>query len=84
MNQQEKEQAIWAQIADDLRSVGSVGEYGFETYISKLRLLRDTGTKLVQLYTANGKVTSASVDVGYATLDLTALPKGRSAYSPYR
>ena len=50
MNQQEKEQAIWAQIADDLRSVGSVGEYGFETYISKLRLLRDTGTKLVLEY----------------------------------
>ncbi len=50
MNQQEKEQAIWTQIAEDLRSVGSVGEYGFETYISKLRLLRDTGTKLVLEY----------------------------------
>lgn len=50
MNHQEKEQAIWTQIAEDLRSVGSVGEYGFETYISKLRLLRDTGTKLVLEY----------------------------------
>lgn len=50
MNQQEKEQAIWAQIAEDLRSVGSVGAYGFESYISKLRLLRDTGTKLILEY----------------------------------
>ena len=50
MNQQEKEQAIWAQIAEDLHSVGSVGAYGFESYISKLRLLRDTGTKLILEY----------------------------------
>lgn len=50
MNQQEKEQAIWAQIAEDLRSVGSVGAYGFESYISKLKLVRDTGTKLILEY----------------------------------
>lgn len=50
MNHQEEEQAIWAQIVEDLRSTGSVGAYGFESYISKLNLRCDTGTKLVLEY----------------------------------
>nr|WP_317284634.1 carbamoyl-phosphate synthase large subunit [uncultured Dysosmobacter sp.] len=33
----------------------------------------DTGVKTVEVYTTNGKVTSATVDMGYATLDTTAL-----------
>ena len=33
----------------------------------------DTGVKTVEVYTTNGKVTSAAVDMGYATLDTTAL-----------
>ena len=33
----------------------------------------DTGVKSVKVYTTNGKVTSACVDMGYATLDTTAL-----------
>ena len=33
----------------------------------------DTGIKRVRLYTTNDKVTSACVDMGYATLDTTAL-----------
>ena len=33
----------------------------------------DTGVKSVQVYTTDGKVTSACVDMGYATLDTTAL-----------
>ena len=33
----------------------------------------DTGVKTVTVYTTNGKVTSAAVDMGYATLDTTAL-----------
>ena len=33
----------------------------------------DTGVKTVSVYTTNGKVTSATVDMGYATLDTTAL-----------
>ena len=33
----------------------------------------DTGVKSVEVYTADGKVTSACVDMGYATLDTTAL-----------
>ena len=33
----------------------------------------DTGVKTVEVYTTDGKVTSATVDMGYATLDTTAL-----------
>ncbi len=33
----------------------------------------DTGVKTVTVYTTNGKVTSAAVDMGYATLNTTAL-----------
>ena len=33
----------------------------------------DTGVKAVEVYTADGKVTSACVDMGYGTLDTTAL-----------
>ena len=33
----------------------------------------DKGTKTVRVYTTDGKVTSASVDMGYATLDTAAL-----------
>ena len=33
----------------------------------------DTGVKSVEVYTTDGKVTSACVDMGYATLDTTAL-----------
>ncbi len=50
MNQREKEQATWSRIAEYLRREPSVGEYGFEAFISKMRLLQDTGTKLVLEY----------------------------------
>ena len=50
MNQQEQEQATWTQIVEELRSTGSVGAYGFESYISKLSLRCDTGTKLLVEY----------------------------------
>ena len=38
-----------------------------------LTIETDKGVKTVQLHTMNGKVTSASADMGYATLDTTAL-----------
>lgn len=47
MNQQDKEMSLWAEIVEDLRQVGNVAAYGFETYISQLTLKRDTGTKLI-------------------------------------
>lgn len=50
MNHQEKEQALWVQIVEDLRAEGRVGSYGFDAYISKLTLRSDTGTKLVVEY----------------------------------
>ena len=50
MNHKEEEQAIWAQIVEDLRATGRVGAYGFESYISKLNLRCDTGTKLLLEY----------------------------------
>ena len=39
----------------------------------ELTIETDKGTKTVRVYTTDGKVTSACVDMGYATLDTTAL-----------
>ncbi|MDO5471972.1 MAG: chromosomal replication initiator protein DnaA [Akkermansia sp.] len=50
MNQMEKESKLWGEIKEDLRRQGNVGEYGFESYISQLKLKSDTGTKLVLEY----------------------------------
>lgn len=50
MNQKEKESKLWGEIMEDLRRQGNVGEYGFESYISQLKLKSDTGTKLVLEY----------------------------------
>lgn len=53
MNQTEKESKLWNEIKEDLRRQGNVGEYGFESYISQLKLKSDTGTKLVLEYPAD-------------------------------
>lgn len=53
MNQQGKESKLWEEIKEDLRRLGNVGEYGFESYISQLTLKADTGTKLVLEYPAD-------------------------------
>ena len=50
MNQMGKESKLWEEIKEDLRRLGNVGEYGFESYISQLKLKSDTGTKLVLEY----------------------------------
>ena len=53
-----------------------MGKYLYDNgIIRKQEMTIETGkgTKTVKLYTANGKVTSACVDMGYATLDTTAL-----------
>ena len=39
----------------------------------EMTLETDKGTKTVRVYTTDGRVTSACVDMGYATLDTTAL-----------
>ncbi len=44
---------LWEEIKEDLRRQGNVGEYGFESYISQLKLKSDTGTKLVLEYPAD-------------------------------
>jgi len=49
----EKESKLWGEIKEDLRRQGNVGEYGFESYISQLKLKSDTGTKLVLEYPAD-------------------------------
>jgi len=53
MNQKEKESKLWEDIKEDVRRQGNVGEYGFESYISQLKLMSDTGTKLVLEYPAD-------------------------------
>lgn len=53
MNQTEKGIMLWEEIKEDLRRQGNVGEYGFESYISQLKLKSDTGTKLVLEYPAD-------------------------------
>ena len=53
MNQMGKESKLWGEIKEDLRRLGNVGEYGFESYISQLTLKADTGTKLVLEYPAD-------------------------------
>ena len=53
-----------------------MGKYLYDNgIVSKdiISIETSVGVKQVELYTANGKVTSACVDMGYATLDLTAL-----------
>ena len=50
MNQTEKEKTLWGAIKEDLLRQGNVGDYGFESYISQLNLIHDTGTKLVLEY----------------------------------
>ena len=53
-----------------------VGKYVYDNGIAKkeeLTIETGRGVKSVQLYTMGGKVTSASVDMGYATVDTSAL-----------
>jgi carbamoyl-phosphate synthase large subunit len=53
-----------------------MGKYLYDNGIvrkEELTIETVSGIKTVQLYTANGKVTSACVDMGRATLDITAL-----------
>ena len=53
-----------------------MAKYLYDNDIVKKEVLAietGTGVKQVQVYTANGKVTSACVDMGYATLDTAAL-----------
>lgn len=53
MNQTEKERKLWEDIKEDVRRQGNVGDFGFESYISQLKLISDTGTKLVFEYPAD-------------------------------
>ncbi len=46
MKQTSKEHALWLSIVQDMRNHESVGEYGFDAYISQLSLLQDTGSTL--------------------------------------
>ena len=53
-----------------------MAKYLYDNDIVKKEILAietGTGVKQVQVYTTNGKVTSACVDMGYATLDTAAL-----------
>ena len=53
-----------------------MGKYLYDNGIARketLAIETDRGIKTVELYTTNGKVTSACVDMGYGTLDVGAL-----------
>ena len=51
------------------------------THLDAMTIETDTGVKTVEVYTTNGKVTSATVDMGYATLDTTALHLNPVSYT---
>lgn len=48
--EQTKETELWDRLLADMQSTGEVGEYWMDTYFSKMRLLQDTGTKLIIEY----------------------------------
>ena len=50
MKGQNREKDLWLRIMEDVRRRGDVGEYGVETFLSKLSLREDTGTKLLLEY----------------------------------
>ncbi len=58
-----KEPALWKRIVKSMRDHESIGEYGFDAYISKLRLIKDTGTTLQIQYPADLPI--AWVEVNY-------------------
>lgn len=62
MNQQDKESRLWQMIMTDMHRQGGVGAYGFESYISKLTLKCDTGTKLIFEYPADFPITWVEVN----------------------
>lgn len=45
-----RESELWGHIVDDVRLREDVGEYGVKSYLSKLTLRADTGTKLILEY----------------------------------
>lgn len=53
MNRQDKDSELWEAIIRDMRRNSSIGEYGFDAFISKLSLRCDTGTKLIVEYPYN-------------------------------
>lgn len=50
MKTENREKELWQHILDDVRAQGFVGSYGMESYLSKLTLIKDTGTKLILEY----------------------------------
>lgn len=50
MNRQEKNSRLWEAVISDMHRHSSIGEYGFDAFISKLSLRCDTGSKLVLEY----------------------------------
>lgn len=52
MKQENRENELWQRIIEDMRSQGNVGSYAIDSYLSELRLRKDTGTKLILEYPA--------------------------------
>ena len=50
MKPENRESELWERIIDDVRLREDVGEYGVKSYLSKLTLRADTGTKLILEY----------------------------------
>lgn len=50
MKTDSRENDLWTRIMEDMRQTGDVGSYGMESYLSKLELQQDTGTKLILTY----------------------------------
>ena len=51
-NMQQENETLWAQIMDDMRTQGQAGGYASD-FVSKLRLVGDTGTSLIIEYPAD-------------------------------
>ncbi len=63
MSQPTKERELWKRIVNNMRNHEGLGEYGYDAYISKLTLVKDTGTSLQLQYPEDLPI--AWVEVNY-------------------
>ncbi len=73
MNQPTKERELWKRIVKDMRNHEGLGEYGYDAYISKLTLVKDTGTALQIQYPEDLPI--AWVEVNYQQSIINAVAR---------
>lgn len=53
MNGQNREKDLWTRIMEDVSRRGDVGDFGMDSFLSDIKLVEDTGTKLILEYPAD-------------------------------